>query len=406
MNQSRVAEQGMQRAAGADVRGRAVSAVVVGALFAGGVVPTPVYDFYRTQHHLSETSLTLLYGVYAVGNLVALLFFARLADQVGRRPVVLASLALTGAAAGLFIAASSPAWLYAARVLSGFAIGLGVGAATAWTTEFTPKARRDLASDRVTMANFLGVAAGPAVAGVLVQYAPWPMRLPYAAYLAVLALVALAALRTPETLKERAPLSLRPKLGVPRGARLRFIAPATTQFAAMAVVGFYASIAPDVFRRDLHVENRALAAAAVAQLFLVGALAMALARRLSPRRTMLAGLAVAPPGLALLVLAQAQGSVGLMLAATSLCGVGAALGYSGGLEVTNRLAPADQRAAAASAFFVCGFLGGTAPIVGVGAVSDAAGPAVAAQAFAGVVAALAVGALAVDLIFGRSRGRA
>lgn len=382
---------------------RAVAAFVVAVLFAGGVVPTPVYDFYRSEYRLSDLSLTLLYAVYAIGNLAALLFFARLADQVGRRPIVLAALVLTAASAGLFIAAGSAPWLFAARMLSGLAIGLGVGAATAWTTEFMPSAARDAASDQVTMANFLGVAAGPALVGVLVQYAPWPMRLPYGAYLAVLVVTALAAVLTPETLREQAPLSLRPDLGVPRNARLRFVAPAVTQFAAMAVVGFYASVAPDIFRRDLHVENRALAGAAVAQLFVVGALAMALARRLSPRRTMLAGLVAAPPGLGLLVLAQAQQSVGLMLVATSLCGIGAALGYSGGLEVTNRLAPADRRAAAASAYFVCGFLGGTVPVVGVGALSDATGPAVAAAAFAAVVAALAMGALAIDLIVGRTK---
>jgi MFS family permease len=380
---------------------RAVAAVVVATLFAGGVVPTPVYDLYRGEYGLSELSLTLLYAVYAVGNLTALLFFARLADQVGRRPIVLASLALTAAAAGLFAAAASPPWLFAARMLSGFSIGLGVGAAAAWMTEFTPARRRDAASDRVTLANFLGLAAAPVAAAVLVQYAPWPMRLPYLAYLGVLALAAAAAARARETLRERAPLSLRPRLGVPRGARLRFVAPAVTQFAAMAVVGLYASVTPDIVRRDLGVPNRALGGAVVALLFVIGAVAIAASRRLSPRRTMLAGLAAAPPGLALLVAAQQQGSIALMLAATALCGVGAGLGYSGGLEVTNRLAPAERRAEAVSAFFISGFLGGTVPILGVGAVTDAVGPAAAVQAFAAVVAALALGAFATDLVVGR-----
>jgi MFS family permease len=384
--------------------GRGVAGLVVGALFAGGVVPTPVYDLYRAEYRLSELSLTLLYAVYAVGNLAALLFFARLADQRGRRPIVLASLALTALAAVLFAAAGSPAWLFAARMLSGFAIGLGVGAATAWTAEFTPKARRDDASDRVTLANFIGLALAPLGAALLVQYSPWPMRAPYVAYLGVLAVVAFAAARTPETLRESRPASLRPRLGVPKGARLRFVAPAATQFAAMAVVGLYASVAPDIVRQDLHIANRALGGAVVAQLFVLGALAMVLARRLSPRTTMLAGLAAAPPGLGLLVVAQGQGSIGLMLAATALCGVGAGLGYSGGLEVTNRLAPEKHRAAAAAAFFVCGFLGGTLPILGVGAVADASGLAVAVRAFAAVVAALSVLALIVDLVVERREG--
>jgi MFS family permease len=405
MSQS-IIQRPPRRAAGEtpSAAGRAVAGLVVGTLFAGGVVPTPVYDLYRAEYGLSELSLTLLYAVYAVGNLAALLFFARLADQRGRRPIVLASLALTAIAAVLFAVAGSPAWLFAARMLSGFAIGLGVGAATAWTAEFTPKARRDDASDRVTLANFIGLAVAPLGAALLVQYWPWPMRTPYLAYLGVLVLVALAAARTPETLSEPRAASLRPRLGVPKGARLRFVAPAATQFAAMAVVGLYASVAPDIVRQDLHIANRALGGAVVAQLFVIGALAMVLARRLSPRATMLAGLAAAPPGLALLVVAQGQGSIGLMLAATALCGAGAGLGYSGGLEVTNRLAPSEHRAAAAAAFFLCGFLGGTVPILGVGALADASGLPAAVRAFAAVVAGLAILAFVVDLIVERRAG--
>ena len=82
--------------------------------------------------------------------------------------------------------------------------------------------------------NFIGLALGPLLAGPLIEYAPHPARLPFAAYLGVVLVVGL--------LVAKPTLALR--LGVPRGVRAAFIAPAAAGFAAMAVVVFYAALGP------------------------------------------------------------------------------------------------------------------------------------------------------------------
>jgi hypothetical protein len=84
---------------------------------------------------------------------------------------------------------------------------------------------------------------------------------------------------------------------------------------------------------------------------------------------MLSGLAAAPVGMALLVVAQRSGSLPVLLVATAVCGVVGALGYRGGLAVANGLAPPERRAEVASAFFVCCFCGNALPIIGVGALT-------------------------------------
>jgi MFS family permease len=381
--------------------GRLAGGAVIAVLFMGSTLLTPFYDLYKGLYRLSAVDLGLLYAVYVLGNLAALLFLGRLSDQVGRRPVALAALALAGAGAVLFLAARDPNLLFAGRVVSGLAVGLGSGAATAWITESTPEDRRLCAAATMTAFNFAGLALGPVLAGALIQYAPWPLRLSFMIYLALLVLIAAATLAPRETAPRRTDqLDLGPRLSVPREARLRFLAPAAAGFAAMAVVGFYAALGPAVVRAALKSDNRALASMVVAEMFAVAAAVIVVTRRLKARSAMLAGLTLTPAGLSLLTAAQALASAPLMLAGATVCGAASALGYRGGLASANELAPPDRRAEVASSYFVCCFLGNALPIIGVAALSQALGAEIADRTFAVALTGIAAGAVACNLAFG------
>lgn len=394
-------------AAGRDAAGgafeRAAGGAVIAVLFMGSTLLTPLYPLYRQAYRLSALELGLLYAVYVIGNLTALLFLGRLSDQAGRKPVILGGLALAAVSTGLFLMAQGPALLFAGRVVSGCAVGVGAGAATAWITEATPPARRAGAASVMTACNFVGLALGPALAGALAQYAPWPTRLSFVAYLALAAAVAALVPAARETLERRtaAAFSLAPRLGVPADIRLAFAAPAAAGFAAMAVVGFYAALGPGLIKTAVGVANRALSGAIVAGFFLVAAAAIVATRRLSGRPAMLAGLAAIPPGLGLLAAALALGSPPLMLAATVLCGAGSALSYRGGLAVANALAPAERRAEVASTYFICCFLGNSLPVIGVSALTRPLGERAADDIFAAVLSLVALGAVICSLAFRR-----
>ena len=381
--------------------GRFVGGIVVALLFMGSSLLTPLYELYSSIYRLDALGLTLIYAVYVIGNLTALLFFGRLSDQLGRRPIILIGLALAALSNVLFLVAGTSGWLFAGRIVSGCAVGIGSGAATAWIAESTPKERGPLAASTMTAFNFAGLTLGPIVAGTLVQYAPWPLRLPFLAYLGLIAIVALLVFAARETLDRASTdrLSLRPRLGVPAGARLGFAAPAAAGFVAMATVGYYAALGPTMIHQTINVTNRALSGAIVAELFAIAAIVILLTRRLEPRRALLAGLIVAPFGLATLAAVQAWPSLPLMLVGTMLSGIAAALSYRGGLGVVNALAPPDRRAELASAYFICCFLGNALPIVGVGALSERLGPAAADRILAIGLSILATGALGAALLF-------
>ena len=107
----------------------AVVAVALAVMFVGAIMPTPLYPLYQRAFGFSGITLTLIYAVYVLGNLVALLFFGRLADQVGRRSAMLPAIGIGIAGTVVFAAAAGSPWLFAARALSGFSTGLAAGAA-------------------------------------------------------------------------------------------------------------------------------------------------------------------------------------------------------------------------------------------------------------------------------------
>jgi MFS family permease len=389
--------------------GRTAGGAVVSVLFMGSSLLTPLYQLYRTDYGLDALGLTLIYAVYVIGNLAALLFLGRLSDQLGRRPIILAGLMLAALSTILFLIASGSTLLFAGRIASGCAVGLGSGAATAWITESMPAERRSRAASTMTAYNFAGLALGPVVAGLLVQYAPWPLRLPFLVYLGLISAVAILVLAARETVDrdQAGSFDLTPRLAVPPGKRPAFAAPAAAGFVAMAVVGYYAALGPTMLHETVKLTNQALTGLIVAELFGVAAAAILLTRRIEPRHVLLWGLGVTPVGLGALVMAQSWSSLPLMLLGTTLSGIASALSYRGGLGAINALAPADRRAEMASAYFICCFMGNALPIVGVGALSETIGAADADRIFALGLSLVALAALAAGRTFrGDARAKA
>jgi MFS family permease len=375
-----------------NVLGLAIVSIELGAMFVGAILPTPLYPLYKQYFGFSGVTLTLIYAVYVLGNLVALLFLGRLSDQIGRRVVTLPAIGFGIAGAVVFAAAASTAWLFAGRALSGFCTGLASGTSTAWIAELYSGAQRGLAARIAAAANFFGCAVGPLLGGMLAQFAFLPLRLPFYVYLVVLFAVAVAILFAPETVQKPKLLgqaSLKPRLGVPQNIRLQFIAPAVTGFATFALIGFYSALIPNLLADSLHVAAPAAAGAIVCELFGIAALTILGTGRLDSLPTMLSALAVLLPSVWLLVAAEVSQSLPLLLFAAGLGGVSGGLGYRGSLEVINRIAPADRRSEVVSSYLIALFAGNSVPVIGIGLLSAAAGALVAHVTFAAVITALA-----------------
>ena len=366
--------------------------IELGVMFVGAILPTPLYPLFREAFGFSGVTLTLIYSVYVLGNLVALLFFGRLADQIGRRNASLPAIAVGIAGALAFAFATGTPWLFVARALSGFCTGLAAGAATAWIAELYTGRVQGGAARIAAAANFFGCAAGPLLGGLLAQFAPAPLRLPFFVYLVLLCASAVGICFVPETVRKRvrlADVALKPRIGIPPNIRLQFLSPAVTGFATFSLIGFYSALIPNLLAESLHQTAPLVSGIVVCALFTVAAVTILTSGRLPSQAAMLTALVLLPPAVWLLVGAQVARSLPLLLVAAALGGMAGGLGYRGSLEVVNRIAPADRRSETVSSYLIALFAGNSVPVIGIGLLSADLGPLNAHIIFATVIAALA-----------------
>jgi MFS family permease len=382
----------------------AISAVAtqLGIMFIGAILPTPLYPLYREAFGFTGVTLTLIYATYVFGNLTALLFFGRLADQIGRRPASLPAVAVGVASAIVFAAAQGTGWLFVARGISGFSTGLASGAATAWIAELYAGSDKSRAARVASAANFFGCAVGPLMGGVFAQFFFAPLRLGYLAYLVLLCGAAGAIFLPRETVTRPKPVrdtELHLRIGVPPRIRLQFISPAVTGFATFALIGFYSALIPSLLGETLHQTAPLVAGAIVCELFLIAAVAILTSIMLASQTATLIALLLLPPSVWILVGAEVAHSLALLVFAAAVGGLAGGLGYRGSLEVINRIAPADRRSEVVSSYMIALFAGNSVPVIGIGFLSAATTGLTAHVTFAAVLTVLAGIALLTGLKF-------
>jgi predicted MFS family arabinose efflux permease len=358
----------------------------------GTNIPSPLYGVYASEWGFSEGVITLIFAVYCLVLIASLLIFGRLSDQIGRRPVVLAALLMIAAGSLLFALAQSVGWLLSARAVQGIAVGMLSGAATAALAELHPGGDRRKAALAATVALTGGSALGPLFGGILAEYGPHPLVLPYAANLVFLATVIVGLWAVmPETVtrKPGAEASLRPRRPrVPVSIRYPFALGSAACFVGWAVAGLFIALVPHYASTLLGVGNLAVAGSPVSLMLGVACAAQVLMRGLSPRRAITAGMAAQVAGMAAILVAVPAGSVWWLLAGALLDGAGLGLAFMGGLGLVGRVAPPESRAEVLSACYVITYLGESIPVLGVGYGADRIGLYPAVVGFAAVIGGL------------------
>jgi MFS family permease len=374
--------------------GFVAAAFALAVAMLGTTLPTPLYGLYRQRFGLSELMITVIFATYAAGVIAALLLFGRLSDQIGRRRVLLPGLMLSALSAVCFLIASGLPLLLTARVLSGLSAGIFTGTATATLIDLAPPGRRSRATLVATMANMGALGAGPLLAGLVSQWAGSPLRLTFWVDLALLVPAAIAVWAMPEPIAATSHPQLRPRaLSIPTEMRATFTEAALAGFAGFAVLGLLAAVTPAFLGQELGVTSRAIVGLVVFAVFaasLVGQLSL---ERVPERAAIPAGAAALIAGMGLLALGMSGSSLGLLVLGGVIAGFGQGLSFRGGLMQVNERAPAAQRGAVASSFFVVMYIAISVPVVGEGVLAQAVGLRAAGLTFAALVAALSAGVL-------------
>jgi len=368
-----------------------LAAGVIGLGLFASVTPSPLYHVYAAEWSFGPETLTLIYATYAFGVLTTLLFAGRVSDDVGRRPVLLVSLAALALSSVIFILAQSPAWLFVGRGIQGLATGAAISAAGAALLDL--HARRDPRA--VSLANGVasatGIALGVLVSSALVQFGHAPKVTPYIVLLTLFTIAFAGAWFIPEPVEQRGHFRLtieRPS--VPAAVRHPFLLASLAVVSSWSIGGLFFSLGPGLGARLFETTNVVVAGIGIVVLAGSAAAAQLALGRVAPWIGASAGSIALATGTVLIVVSAAVTSSAVYLAGSVIGGIGFGIAFLGGLRQLVAAIPADERAAVLSAFYVVAYASLSIPAVLAGIVVTHLGLTTTFEIFGSVVAAIAL----------------
>ena len=318
---------------------------------------TTLLIVYRVHLHLDASALGLLFGAYALGLIPGLIVAGRASDRLGRRALVLPA-SVVAIAASLVLAFGVHGFpvLLAGRLLYGLAMGSLLSPGSVWLQELSSP---ELGPRRATLALSAGFGLGPFVSGVLAEYAPWPMVLPFLVHALVLAAAVALAEPVPETAnvtttgeavvrfhRSDAVLLL----------RLAVMAPWVFAFCAVTM-----AVVPGLLR-PLVSHPVIFAASAILVTLLTGVLVQPLTTRVG-RRADILGLGLGAIGIWLGAESYVTATPWLVFVASLFTGAGYGLVVTMGLrEIADHVAP-ERRGTSVGIYYVLTYVGFYLPFV-------------------------------------------
>jgi MFS family permease len=377
-------------------------ASIAASLLAGSSAPTPLYAIYQAQWGFTPITTTVVFGMYAIAVLAALLTAGKLSDYVGRRPVLLVALAVQVIAMVVFATASGVPELIIGRIVQGLSTGAAIGAIGAGMLDFD-RTRGTLLN---AIAPMTGTATGALVAGILVQHLPSPTHLVYWALLATfvvqgigVALIPETVTRTPGALK-----SLVPEIKLPRDVHRPVLVAIPVLVAVWSLAGLYGAFGPSLVRVLTGSNSHVLGGLSLFALAGSGAVSVLFFQRIQPEKAMVIGIAALLTGIGVTLIGIDNGSITGFFVGSVIAGIGFGGGFQASIKTVLPLAAESERAGVLSLIYVVSYLAlGVPTVIGGFLVVHGGGLLTTAREYGIGVMILAAFAL-VGLVLQRQRG--
>ena len=320
--------------------------VIGAAVFTIGFSTTlamPLFTTYSARDGQGAGGLSAAFIAYAASAIISAPLLGGMSDRIGRKPCILAALALTIFGTIALITAPGLAALAFARGMQGLAVGLLAGGATAWAAELAegPEAGRR-AAQVTTLASASGFAAGGIATMIAIEiFGAIEPPLTFWLHLTALATIFLLVFFLPET-KTPARVAWLRMPSFPRGT----LPLSLSMLAAWAVTGTVITAVPTALTEAGYPRMGPLA---VCFMILVGALVQQLMARIAARRLVLLGLPVLVLGAGLVMWGTLNAALSALLLGGALVGSAAygfciLAGWPAFPKRRGSIAPARQRA--------------------------------------------------------------
>jgi len=145
--------------------------VLIGGFnFLGFNLIQPILPGFAKSIGALDTEIGLIVAAFAFTSILSRIYFAPLADRMGRKAPLIVGLVIYAVAPMLYVFASSPLALIAVRLFHGIGMGAGTTGITAMLTDIIPHNKRGTMLGVSMSVRNIATAAGPAIAGSFVLY--------------------------------------------------------------------------------------------------------------------------------------------------------------------------------------------------------------------------------------------
>jgi MFS family permease len=377
----------------------AVVAVLVMLFMAASSAPSPLFVVYQRMWGFSSGVLTVIFAIYVLGLLAALLVAGRLSDHLGRRPVLLVAIALEAVSMVLFLLAGDVVALCIARLVQGLATGVGISVLGASLVDLVHPERKQQAGAINSIAPTVGLALGALGTGALVQYGPAPTRLVYAVLLAALVVAGLVVAFMPETAARRfgALRSLTPKAHLPASLRTHLMPIIPVLIAGWAVGGLYFSLGPSIAVVGFGLTSHLMGGIVIAVLCGTAAVASFAFRPVAPVKLVIPTAAAVGAGAIMTLIGIHTGLIVFAILGTIIAGAGFGGASVAAFGTVARHAEPQDRSAVIAFVYVVSYLAFSVPAVLAGVASNLFGLKPTAEVYTLIAAVLAATAVALGV---------
>jgi MFS family permease len=326
-------------------------------------ISMPLFRVYAAAAHLNNGQTSLVFASYILGMLPCYVFLGGLSDRVGRKLVIIVSVLFALMATLIITIWPNVIALIFARFFQGVAIGLGMGAGTAYMSELlqpNPQAATK-AAGLASLFTSLGFGGGALATSLVLLIGFTLVPVSYYVLLAI-TFIGIILLFTLPKLKAIGGKLIRlpyfPIGSVPvniaigicwaaTGVVIAIIPTQLTKFGLAPYVGI-----------------------CLALINWTGAFIQPIIRHIDPVRSVRIGLVLVPIGFALVIAGCHLGSLLIVCIGTAIVGLAAyGFSYLGGLALVANLGGA-QKARAVSGYMFFGYIGFGIPAICLGYLAD------------------------------------
>lgn len=332
-------------------------------LFAASAAPIPLYEHFAQNLNLTKGDLAMTSVMYFAGTIIALVFFARISNYIGRKKAIYLILVIGIVGCLAFIFANSEILIMFGRFMQGVASGLASSTVMAFILDNEPKKFPNLGVAIASSSPNLGLIIGAILTGLFANFFASDILFIFELLIVILCICLIMILFSKETITAKPGLiqSFRPQITLPHKIKPLLLPAACTSFASWSFGGFYQSYSATIATQIFHLNDTFIASLVFISFIGPIALGAMLAKNCDGFKAQLYGMSFYLLSFFALYLSLFRQNLGLYLVINIIAGFFSGLMFAGSLKTILSIITLNERADVLAAIYIISYVGAAIP---------------------------------------------